>query len=184
MRGRAELPVRDVGSGNAPTIDPGQESSISWIAQAARGDFSPDKAVNDQLATLDTWATTTEEQATQARARFWFLKGPAFTCAVGAPVFESFGYGHAVIVLGALAAIAIAVDAAWSGPTNPLLERAIRDIRNLQNTVKLRWDKVRIAHPEPKDPARTEEALAILDAVEATRDEISKYLANPQASPR
>jgi hypothetical protein len=184
MRPRSDMSAREISLlGNAPTIEPGQEPAIGWLAQAARGDFSPDKAVNDQLSGLDGWATTTEEQALRATARFWALKGPAFLCAVGASVCESFGYGRFVIVLGALAAIAIAVDAAWSGPNNPLLERAVRDIRNLQNSVKLRWDKVRISHPDAKDPARTAEALAILDAVESKREEIGTYLSNPASSP-
>src|SRR3954453_6236063 len=93
--------------------DPPSEPQIGWLAQAAaRAEFSPEKAVTDQLAALDTWAATTEEQAARVTARFWLLKGPAFVCAGGASTAESFGFGRAVIVLGSLAALAIAIDAA------------------------------------------------------------------------
>jgi hypothetical protein len=169
----------------APTLEGSSDPSHGWIGQAVlRGEFSPEKAVIDQLIALDAWATTTEDEAARMTARFWFLKGPAFGCALLASVAQSFGYGRAVILLGALAALAVAIDAAWTGPTHPLLARATRDIRNLENSVKLKWDKVRISHPDAKDPARSEQALAILDGIDAKRDEIGKYLANPQGSPR
>ena len=148
MRGaRSEVSARDMPLPAAP--EPASEPQIGWLTQAAaRAEFSPEKAVTDQLAALDTWAASTEEQAARVTARFWLLKGPAFLCAAGASTAESFGFGRAVIVLGSLAALAVAIDAAWTGPTSPLLQRAMQDIRNLQNTVKLRWDKVRISHPD------------------------------------
>jgi hypothetical protein len=146
--------------------------------------FSPDRAVIEQLAGLENWAQANEKDTLAGAIRFWLLKGPAFVCAVAASAAESFGQGRAVIVLGALAAIAIAIDAAWSGPANAVHERAIHDIRSLQNSIKLRWDKIRILHPDSKDPARTAEALAILDTIQTKRDEIASYLGSPQTSPR
>jgi hypothetical protein len=146
--------------------------------------FSPDKAVAEQLAALDHWALANDSDARKGVTRFWLLKGPAFVCAVAASAAESFGQGRAVIVLGAVAALSIAIDAAWSGPATQVNKRAIQDIRNLQNAVKLKWDRVRISHPDPKDAARSAEALAILDTIHARREEIARYLASPQVGPR
>jgi len=153
------------------------------LAHSAPVGFSPDKAVAEQLAALESWAETNEKDAMSGVTRFWLLKGPAFVCAVAASAAESFGQGRAVIVLGAVAALAIAIDAAWSGPAVQVNRRAIHDIRSLQNAVKLKWDKVRISHPEAKDPARSSEALAILDQIQARREDITRYLASPQSSP-
>jgi hypothetical protein len=153
------------------------------LAHSTPPGFSPDKAVTEQLAALENWAQTNERDAAASVTRFWLLKGPAFVCAVAASAAESFGQGRAVIILGAVAALAIAIDAAWSGPAVQMNRRAIHDIRSLQNAIKLKWDKVRISHPDPKDPARSAEALAILDTIQSRRDEIARYLASPQSSP-
>jgi hypothetical protein len=159
------------------------ETSFDPLLHGAAPGFSPDRAVTDQLAALQNWAEANERDTVAGAVRFWLLKGPAFLCAVAASAAESFGQGRAVIVLGALAALAIAVDAAWSGPANSMHQRAIHDIRGLQNSIKLRWDKIRIMHPDAKDPARTAEALAILDTIQTKRDEIARYLGSPQTSP-
>jgi len=153
------------------------------LTHATPPGFSPDKAVADQLQALEAWAQHNERDTASGVTRFWLLKGPAFVCAVAASASESFGYERAVIVLGAVAALAIAVDAAWSGPAVQVNRRAVHDIRSLENAIKLKWDKVRISHPDPKDAARSAEALAILDTIQAKREEISRYLASPQSSP-
>ena len=83
--------------------------------------------------------------------------------------------------LRSVAAIAIAIDAAW--PTTAdrkARQRAVHDLRELQHTLKLKWDKVRLAYPDPQTPKRIAHALALLDAVQAKREEIGKYLGNPR----
>jgi hypothetical protein len=157
------------------TFDPG--------LHAPGAGFSPDRAVSAQLAALENWARANERDSVTGAAQFWLLKGLAFLCAVAASAAESFGQGRAVIVLGALAALAIAIDAAWSGPATAVQKRAIHDIRSLQNSIKLRWDKIRIMHPDGKDPARTAEALDILDTVQSKRDDIARYLGSQTGPP-
>ena len=53
---------------------------------------------------------------------------------------------------------------------------AIHDLRELQHTLKLKWDKVRLAYPDPNTAKRIAHALALLDATHAKREEISRYL--------
>jgi hypothetical protein len=158
------------------------ESYLSLIGSPSER-FSPERALAEQLATLDSWARRNERDRLLVSLRFWLLKLPAFVGAAASSVLQAFGFGREVIVLGALVAMAIAIDASLSGPTQSAYHRAIQEIRNLQNSVKLKWDKVRILHPDPKDAARTEAALAILDAIQVRRNEIAKLFASPQTSP-
>jgi len=60
---------------------------------------------------------------------------------------------------------------------------AVFDLRELQNTLKWRWDKVCLAHPDQAAPQRTAHALALLDQVQNEREEIGKYLGSAEASP-
>jgi hypothetical protein len=81
------------------------------------------------------------------------------------------------IACGALAALAIAVDSAWpSTADRNARRRAIHDLRELQHTLKLKWDKVRLAYPNPYTAKRVAHALALLDATQSKREEIGKYL--------
>src|SRR5215471_16359136 len=161
----------------------GPPESYLGLIGAGNDRFSPEKAVTEQIVSLDGWVRRNERDRRKVALRFWLLKLPAFTGAVAASVLEAFGYGREVIVIGAVVAFAIAIDSALTGPSQTPYQRAIQDIRNLQNSVKLKWDKVRILHPDPKDNARLEAALAILDAIQVRRNEISKYFASPQTSP-
>jgi len=162
---------------------PPPPEALDPLAPSAALGFSPDKAVTEQLNTLETWARANQRDAFIGSLRFWLLKGPAFLCAVAASIAQTIGQGRAVIVLGAVAALAIAIDAAWTGPMTHVYRRAIQDIRTLQNSVKLKWDKVRISYPDAKDPARSREALAILDTIQTRREEIAGYFGSPQANP-
>jgi len=84
---------------------------------------------------------------------------------------------YAGVAAGAVAALAIAIDAAWPSTADRVARRrAIHDLRDLQHTLKLKWDKVRLAYPDPNTPKRIAHALALLDATQAKREEISKYL--------
>ena len=101
-----------------------------------------------------------------------------------AAAFGAVGKGPVVIAFGTVAALCIAIDSAWPSTAgrNPL-RRAIHDLRELQNTVRLKWDKVRLAHPDGDDKARTVHAMSLLDELQEKREEIGRYLGGAQASP-
>jgi hypothetical protein len=143
---------------------------------------APEKAIADQLEVLEQWAKANRRDGRRAVLRYCLLKGPALVCIVAALVAESLAAGQGVIVLTAVAAVAIAIDAAWASPSMQAHKRAISDVRDLQNTVKLRWDTIRIGHPDPRDPSRAAEALAILDLIQQKRETIGKSLASRSAS--
>jgi hypothetical protein len=165
---------------NVPRFD---ETSDSYEARAP-GAFAPESAIDDQIADLERWALGNLSRDRREKTRFWVLRGIAFLGAAGAAVAAGFLVGKLAIVLASLAALAVAVDAAWPSGTfrNPH-QRAVYDLRELQNTLKLRWDKVRLAHPDPVARERIAHALALLDSVQAKREEIGKYLGNAEPSP-
>src|SRR6187402_414229 len=166
---------------NVPRFD---NEASEGSAPRALGSLSPESAIDEQIADLERWALANVSKDRREKARFWILRGLSFLGAATAAVAAGFGFGHLSIALAALAALAVAVDAAWPSGTfrNPH-QRAVHDLRELQNTLKLRWDKVRLAHPDPQARERIAHALALLDSVQAKREEIGKYLGSVEPSP-
>jgi hypothetical protein len=166
-------PIRQ-GSG-AP--DAREEAELDAMLRAPQG-FAPEKAIDEQIEDLERWALANLRQDRNEKIRYWLLRGLAFLGAAGAAVAAGLLAHKAALILSALAALAVAIDSAW--PTvakNPGL-RAVHDLRELQNSLKIRWDKVRLAHPDPAAPQRVAHAMAMLDQVQAKREEIGKYLAS------
>src|SRR5688572_11626390 len=177
----SELPRSGFAPPDVPRFD--AEASAEYEARAAGG-FAPESAINDQIADLERWALANLSRDRREKVRFWVLRGIAFLCSSGAAVSANFALTKVAIVLGSLGALAIAVDGAWpSGTTKNPHQRAVHDLRELQNTLKLRWDKVRLAHPDPQARERIAHALALLDSVQAKREEIGKYLGSAEPSP-
>jgi len=184
MRGSISSEVPRSGFAPAPDVprfdtEEGQSSDARPLPT-----FAPDSAIDEQIADLERWALGNLARDRREKLRFWVLRGIAFLGAAGAAVAAGFAVGKLAIVLAGLAALAVAVDAAWPSGTfkNPH-QRAVYDLRELQNTLKLRWDKVRLAHPDPVARERIAHALALLDSVQAKREEIGKYLGNSEPSP-
>jgi hypothetical protein len=148
------------------------------------GAFSPDEAIDEQIAELEQWALANERRERGESRRFWIRRGTAFLSAVLAAVAAPLGFGRAGIAWAGLAALFIAIDSAWPGTTlrNPY-RRAVYDLRTLQNTIKLRWSKVRLAYPNPTGARRVANALALLDAIQSKREDIGRYLGSAEASP-
>jgi hypothetical protein len=142
--------------------------------------FLPDKAIEDHLAELESWALESLVLDRRETWRFWVLRGVAFGAAVIAAAAAGFGHGVLAVAGGTLAALATAVEAAWpEAGDREARRRAIHDMRELQHSLKLRWDKVRLAYPDQAAPKRVGHALALLDAVHSKREEIGKYFTHP-----
>ena len=118
------------------------------------------------------------------KVRFWVLRGLAVSAALMAALMAKRESPQVTILASVLAAICVAVDAAWpSDSFRNVHQRAVFDLRELQNTLELRWDKVCLAHPDSMAPQRTAHALALLDQVQNKREESGKYLGSAEASP-
>jgi hypothetical protein len=148
------------------------------------GAFSPDDAIDEQIADLENWAVANEGREHAESLRFWILRGVAFATAVLAAVSVQFGFTRVTAIAAGIAAAFIAIDAAWPGASgrNPY-RRAVYDLRALQGTIKLKWDKVRLAYPNPTGARRIANALALLDAIQTKREDIGRYLGSAEASP-
>jgi len=159
------------------SIQPDADAEVDAILRPPQG-FAPEKAIDEQIEDLERWALVNLRIDKNEKVRYWLLRGIAFLGAAGAAVSIGLLSTKAALVLSALSALAVAIDSAW--PTtvkNPSL-RAVHDLRELQNSLKIRWDKVRLAHPDPNAPQRVAHAMAMLDQVQAKREEIGKYLAS------
>lgn len=171
-------------SGFAPPDVPRFDSDVPEPEVRATSGFSPETAIDEQIADLERWALGNLARDRRDKLRFWSLRGVAFLGAAGAAVASGLSLGKLGVVLAALSALAVAIDSAWpSGTFRSPHQRALHDLRELQNTLKLRWDKVRLAHPDPNARERIAHALALLDSVQAKREEIGKYLGSAEPSP-
>jgi hypothetical protein len=156
---------------------PGLDELEEGYAARPEGAFAPEQAIDEQIASLEAWAIATINSGARELRRFWLFRGLAFVGAAGAAVGAVLPVPQLSVAAGALAALAIAVDAAWPATADrQARRRAIHDLRELQHTLKLKWDKVRLAYPDPTTPKRIAHALALLDATQAKREEVSRYL--------
>jgi hypothetical protein len=156
---------------------PGLEELEEGYAHRPEGAFAPEQAIDQQIGDLEAWASANIRSERKEVTRFWLFRGLGFLGAVAAAAGGALLMTQAAIAGGAVAALAIAIDSAW--PTTAdrnARRRAIHDLRELQHTLKLKWDKVRLAYPDPNAAKRIAHALALLDATQAKREEISKYL--------
>ena len=134
----------------SPQIEVEEEESAF-----ALGEYSPDEAIDDQIADLERWAAASERRDRFDSVRFWILRGVPFVCAALAALAGPLGFDRVIPILAGTAALFIAIDAAWPGSSyrNPN-RRAVYELRALQNSIKLRWDKVRLAYPNPAGSRR------------------------------
>ena len=151
-------------------------SSKRRTPSAPKGAFAPEQAIDEQIADLEAWAAANLRNERRETLRFWLLRGLAFTGSVGAAAGAATQLSQVAIASGAIAALASPSRCLAGHADRNARRRAIHDLRELQHTLKLKWDKVRLAYPNPQTPKRIAHALALLDATQAKRDEISKYL--------
>lgn len=156
---------------------PGLDELEEGYARRPEGAFAPEQAIDEQIATLEAWAMSNLNSEARELSRFWLFRGMAFLGAVAAAAGAVLPVPQLSIAGGGVAALAVAIDAAWPATADRnARRRAIHDLRELQHTLKLKWDKVRLAYPDPNTPKRIAHALALLDATQAKREEISRYL--------
>ena len=147
-----------------------------FVSASGAAATAEEKTIAEHLIALELWVQERQREAKTATSRFWLLNGVAFAGAVAALAAQQRGYEPAVFICAAIAIIALAFDAARSAPPTEAHRRAISDISNLEDAVRLSWDRTVIAHPDPADPARSIEARAILDTIKSEREAIRRYL--------
>jgi len=179
---RAAADYTRSGSGVAPTD--AVQSDAEPIEAFRPGSFAPETAIDEQINDLERWVQANLTRSRKEKIRFWVLRGLAISGALLAALMAKRESPQVTILASVLAALCVAIDAAWpSDSFRNVHQRAVCDLRELQNTLKLRWDKVCLAHPDASAPQRTAHALALLDQVQSKREEIGKYLGSAEASP-
>lgn len=161
--------------------DAGDEISSPPV-EAPRG-FAPEDALDAQIRELEAWAASILRRNHARAVRFWLSRGAAFIAATTAVVAGLLGAEQVLTAAAAVTALGVAVVAAFrvDGSQRPH-RRAVRDLRELQNAVKLRWDKVRLSYPDPRSRKRIAHALALLEAIQSKREEIGRYLGSSEPS--
>lgn len=150
------------------------------IPEVPRG-FSPEDALNGQLHDLEAWATSLHDQQRARALRFWLSRGAAFATATLGLVLGLLGFASALTVAAAGCAVSLAFVAVFrpDGNDRPY-RRAVADLRDLQHSVKLRWDKIRLLHPDSRSRKRIAHTLALLEAIQSKREEIGSYLGSAE----
>ena len=183
-------PMRGLSNGTpagrkSPSITippPGLDELEETYSKKSEITVSPDKTIEDQISELELWARTNLWRGRLESFRVWALRCIAFFGSIGAAAMAAMNRTDEAIACACVAALATAVDAGWPMAGDRMARRrATHDLRELQHALKLRWDKVSLAHPNPLSPKRVAHALVLLDAISAKRDEIGKYLGD--ASP-
>jgi hypothetical protein len=153
------------------------DSMAPASSPAAAGEYTPEAALDEQIKDLESWALAIVRRRRRELARFWTIRGLAFCSAAVATAVALKGLLLPAVVLSAVAALLVAVDVGWpgSGARAPH-RRAIYDLRETQSAVKLRWQKVRLAHPDPTARKRVAHAVELLELIHAKREAVGEYL--------
>ncbi|HEY5958200.1 MAG TPA: hypothetical protein VIV60_16665 [Polyangiaceae bacterium] len=180
----ASAPVRS--SGPAPvrrTIPPiAAEDLNDVLNQRAYENFSPEHAIDGQIVELEAWARANLHAERLDSLRYWGMRVLTFLATATAAGAAALGHAELAAEVGVFAAFTVVVDAAWPSLGDRIARRrATHDLRELQHNLKIKWDKVRLAHPHPNAPKRIAHALVLLDQIQAKREEIGRYLG--EASP-
>lgn len=174
--GPAPAPVR-----RFTTAFPPAPSGLDPLGRSD-GEFSPERALDEQIAELETWAIANLRAEQLEALRFWGTRVLAFLGAGLAAVAAALQATALACSAAVFACFAIVIDTAWPATHDRLARRrATRELRELQHNLKLKWDKVRLAHPSPNAPKRIAHALVLLDQIQLKREDVGRYLGD--ASP-
>jgi hypothetical protein len=147
--------------------------------------FSPELTLAEQMDDLERWAVATLARIQAETLRVTLIRTLTMACLLGAMVTVPLGAVLVATGLGVLTVLGMMIDVAWPGLNSgrSIRQQAIHSLRDLQNTLKIDWDRVRLMYTDPADPKRLELALGLLDTVRAQRDLIARRLCDVEPSP-
>ncbi len=147
--------------------------------------FSPELSLAEQMEDLERWAVATQARIKTEVLRVTLLRVLTMACLLGALVTVPLGAVALSTALAAVALLGMMIEVAWPGLNSGrrMRREAVHALRDLQNTLKLDWDRVRLMHADAADPKRLELALGLLDTVRAQRELIARRLCDVEPSP-
>ena len=143
--------------------------------------------IQGQIESLRAWAFANDKDARSDRRRYWLLKIPAIIFAASTSALETFGFHSAVILVGVVSAVCVAIDAAYPGGLLHNIHRqASNEIFLLADMVRLEWEKITVEFRDVSNPEGVLERKArvqrILSTVQEEKKRINDYLTAAEAS--
>lgn len=157
-------------------------------AGPSRVDLQSDaEIIQGQIETLRAWAYANDNDAKNDRRRYWLLKIPAIIFAASTSALEAASFHSAVIVLGILSAVCVAIDAALPGGLlHNSHRKAANEIFLLADSLKTDWDNLTIqfrdASAAQSEAKRAERLMEILMQVQNEKRRINDELTAAEAS--
>src|SRR5512141_991142 len=123
--------------------------------------FSPELSLAEQMDELERWAMATQGRLQVETLRVTLIRTLTLACLLGALVTVPLGAVTVAVALGVLAVIGMMLEVAWPGLSSgrSMRKEAVHALRELENTLKIDWDRVRLMVTDPADPKRVEHAL-------------------------
>lgn len=166
---------------------PGLDEAVASMPDDAigPGDLDPEKALSTELHHLERWARGIVWGGRFEGALSVVLRSLALLGAGGAAAVGLMGRQELVLPLCSLAALAIAIHALAPRATALAVHRrALCDIRDLENLLKIRWHKVRLAASHVDSQKRLDAALQLLALLDENRKEIGRSLGSAEPTAR
>ncbi len=130
-----------------------------------------------QIQSIETWASRNAHEARADRLKYWCFKVPAFACTLCMSIFAWNGHSGMIVVLGAIAALCIAIDSAIPRRSvHNIHKRAEHDLLRLANEIDTELDKIGTHYPPLSDSQLADRVNKILDTAKIERDRIGAYI--------
>jgi hypothetical protein len=174
-----------------PVAAPAQPASVAPAAASlglglpGEATFSAELTLAEQMDDLERWAVATQGRIKFETRRVALVRSLTMAFLLGAMATISAGLVRLGTALAVLGVLGMMVDVAWPGLSSGrgLRQQAVHALRDLQNSLKIDWDRVRLMYTDPANPKRTEHALGLLDMVRTQRGVIAHRLCDIEPSP-
>ncbi|MBN1609764.1 MAG: hypothetical protein JW940_24240 [Polyangiaceae bacterium] len=176
-------------AGRSPFLQPtgglsGLDEAVASMdddATIGPGDLDPEKALSAELEHLERWARAIVWGGRFEGLRSALLRSLALLGSGAAAALGLTGRQELVVPLCALAALAIAVHAASPRVTALGVHcRALCDIRDLEDLLKIRWHTVRLVCSHVDSQKRLDAALQLMALLDEHRKEIGRSLGSAE----
>ena len=144
--------------------------------------------IEEELVQIRKWALGNEKDAAKDRRNFWMLKIPAIICGIGASTLEAFNVGWAVIVVGFITSICVAIDGLHPrGRLYNVHKRATNELFGLHERLISKWYQLRLLNDETDGNEESnnnkfrEDSAALLANIQKEKDRISQYITAAEA---
>ena len=158
------------------------DSSATYAEPMRFGGGDVEEVVQRHFAQIEHWAVDNQRDARIDLVRFWAFKLPAILGATATSALEASGLGRAVLYVGVISAICVAVDAIFPGGRLYNVHiRAFNELRLLGTMFATEWDRIRLEVPDASSQARANAAVRLLERIQKERQRIGNYIADGEA---